>query len=116
MTKKILLMPDIHITELGVHIAGLDPVSRFKRCLEHASNHHSDASHLFLMGDLTHHGLYEEYKILKDILDNQSFKTTLMLGNHDRRTPFQKFFQTSQQTFSTDHKILVKLKFYILIH
>ena len=92
MTKKILLMSDIHITKPGVNIAGLDPLSRFKRCLEHASNHHSDASHLFLMGDLTHHGLYEEYKILKDALDNQPFKTTLMLGNHDRRTSFQKVF------------------------
>lgn len=54
---------DIHITEPGVNIAGLDPISRFKRCLEHVSDHYSDASHLFLMGDLTHHGLYEEYNL-----------------------------------------------------
>ena len=78
MTKKILLMSDLHITEPEVNIAGLDPISRFNRCLEHASIHHPDASHLVLMGDLTHHGLYEEYKILKDALDRQPFETTLM--------------------------------------
>jgi hypothetical protein len=24
--------------------------------LDHAAQHHADAAHLFLMGDLTHHG------------------------------------------------------------
>ena len=57
MTEKILLMSDLHITEPGVEIVGLDPITRFRACLEHASKHHADASHLFLMGDLTHHGL-----------------------------------------------------------
>ena len=99
MTKKILLMSDLHITEPEINIAGLDPISRFNRCLEHASIHHPDASHLFLMGDLTHHGLYEEYKILKDALDCQPFETTLMLGNHDRRSSFIKAFPNLSEDF-----------------
>ena len=37
MIEKILLMSDIHITEPGVCIVGLDPITRFKACLEHAS-------------------------------------------------------------------------------
>lgn len=92
MTKKILLMSDIHITEPGVDIIGLDPTTRFRDCLEHASLHHADASHLFLMGDLTHNGLVTEYKILKKVLQNQPFPTTLMLGNHDRRDAFLEVF------------------------
>jgi hypothetical protein len=48
MTEKILLMSDLHITEPGVDIVGLDPITRFRACLEHASKHHADASHLFL--------------------------------------------------------------------
>jgi len=92
MTEKILLMSDIHITEPGVSIVGLDPITRFKACLEHASIHHADASHLFLMGDLTHHGLATEYKVLENVLKNQPFPITLMLGNHDRRDMFSEIF------------------------
>ena len=99
MAKKILLMSDLHITKPEVNIAGLDPISRFYGCLEHASINHPDASHLFLMGDLTHHGLYEEYKILKDALDGQPFETTLMLGNHDRRASFLKAFPNLSADF-----------------
>ena len=62
MKKKILLMSDLHITEPGVDIVGLDPTTRFRACLEHASKHHADASHLFLMGDLTHQGLTTNIK------------------------------------------------------
>ena len=68
MTPKILLMSDIHITELGTDIVGLDPQSRFRRCLDHAAKHHGDASHLYLMGDLTYHGMQPEYEILRKIL------------------------------------------------
>ena len=49
MTSKILLMSDIHITVSGTDIVGLDPQSRFRRCLDYAARHHEDASHLFLM-------------------------------------------------------------------
>ena len=68
MTSKILLMSDIHITVSGTDIVGLDPQSRFRRCLDHAARHHEDASHLFLMGDLTHYGTQVEYEILREIL------------------------------------------------
>ena len=43
MTEKILLMSDIHITEPGVAIVGLNPAIRFQRCLEHAAIRHSRA-------------------------------------------------------------------------
>ena len=33
MAEKILLMSDIHITEPGTQIIGLDPAARFRRCL-----------------------------------------------------------------------------------
>ena len=49
MAAKILLMSDIHITEPGTQIIGLDPAARFQSCLDHAAQHHADAAHLFLM-------------------------------------------------------------------
>ena len=99
MIEKILLMSDLHITEPGVKIVGLDPITRFRACLEHASKHHADASHLFLMGDLTHHGLTNEYKVLEKVLRNQPFPITLMLGNHDRRDTFSKVFSKLTDRF-----------------
>ena len=82
MSDKILLMSDIHITEPGVDIFGLNPADRFRLCLQDAVEHHADARHFFLMGDLTEHGHYNEYKVLEAILKNQPFEFTLMLGNH----------------------------------
>ena len=104
MTPKILLMSDIHITELGTDIVSLDPQSRFRRCLDHAAKHHGDASHLYLMGDLTHHGTQPGYEILREILSAQPFPVTLMLGNHDRRGPFAQVFSKQSTTFQQGHK------------
>ena len=108
MTEKILLMSDIHITEPGVAIVGLNPALRFKRCLEHAAIHHSDASHLFIMGDLTHNGSCNEYVVLKEILGSQPFEATLMLGNHDRREPFAKTFNHLSEGFQHGKKTFGK--------
>ena len=74
MAPKILLMSDIHITKTGTDIVGLDPQSRFRRLLDHAVRHRWDASHLYLMGDLTHHGTQAEYEILPEILGAQPFQ------------------------------------------
>ena len=103
-------MSDIHITEPAVAIVGLNHLDRFKRCLEHTATYHSDACHLFLLGGLTHNGLYEEYKILKRALDNQPFETTLMLGNHDRRTAFAKAFSNLPTDFQYGSKNFSKTK------
>jgi 3',5'-cyclic AMP phosphodiesterase CpdA len=99
MDEKILLMSDIHITEPGMQIIGLDPAARFRRCLARAAEHHADAAHLFLMGDLTHHGQVAQYKTLKQCLADQPFPTTLMLGNHDRRRAFAEVFPECEAGF-----------------
>ena len=114
MGEKILLTSDIHITEPEVAIVGLNSLDRFKRCLEHAATYHSDACHLFLLGDLTHNGLYEEYKILKRALDNQPVETTLMLGNYDRRTTFAKAFSNLPIGFQYGSKNFGKTKIFFL--
>lgn len=92
-------MSDIHITEPSTHIIGLDPAARFRRCMAHAAEHHADAAHLFLMGDLTHHGQVAQYKFLKQCLADQPFAATLMLGNHDRRRAFAEVFLECEASF-----------------
>ena len=99
MSKKILLMTDIHITNHEINIIGLNPALRFRHCLEHASSYHADASHLFILGDLTHNGSYDEYKILERLLKNQPFPVTLMLGNHDNRSAFSAVFSNRAEPF-----------------
>ena len=99
MFTKILLMSDIHITEPGVEIAGLNPSDRFRRSLEHAAKHHADATHLFLMGDLTDTGHVKEYQILNENLKCQPFPVTLMLGNHDERSAFSQVFSNLPMGF-----------------
>jgi 3',5'-cyclic AMP phosphodiesterase CpdA len=104
MSEKILLMSDIHITEAGVDIFGLNPADRFRLCLEDAIEHHEDARHLFLMGDLTEHGYHDEYQILEEMLKRQPFEFTLMLGNHDRRSMFLKAFPNLIEGFQQGSK------------
>lgn len=99
MFEKILLMSDLHLTEPSQTIVGLCPKTRLEACLDHAALHHPDARHLFLMGDLTHHGLELEYEILMDILKTVPFTTTLMLGNHDRRSNFLAVFPKKSLKF-----------------
>ena len=100
MFEKILLMSDLHLTEPSQMIVGLCPKTRFEACLDHAALHHPDARHLFLMGDLAHHGLELEYAILTDILKTVPFRTTLMLRNHDRRSNFLAVFPKNLKNFN----------------
>ena len=89
---KILLMTDLHMTPEGETIIGLDPLARLQAGLHHAAGVHPDADCLILMGDLTHHGLPEEYARLKEALRNLPWPVTLMLGNHDARPAFRATF------------------------
>ena len=89
---KILVMTDLHVTEPGVTIIGLDPVARLSKTLAHAARHHSDASHLILTGDLTHTGTRLEYQRLKETLHDLPWPVSYLIGNHDNRAAFREAF------------------------
>ncbi|NNJ69461.1 MAG: phosphodiesterase [Boseongicola sp.] len=89
---KILVMTDLHITEAGNTIIGLDPAMRLSETLAHAVKHHPDASHLILTGDLTHHGTTPEYDRLKDVLHDLPWPVSYLIGNHDDRATFRQAF------------------------
>lgn len=90
--SKILVMTDLHMTEQGQPIIGLDPAERLAKGLAHAARHHPDADHLVVMGDLTHHGRPAQYERLKPLLEGLPWPYTLMLGNHDHRDTFREAF------------------------
>jgi len=85
---KVLVMTDIHITKEGRTIIGLDPMERLKEALDHALTAHPDAACLVFTGDLTHHGIRDQYQRLKAVLDEVPIPVHLTLGNHDFRDQF----------------------------
>ena len=90
--EKLLVLTDLHITEPGETIIGLDPGARLQATLAHALARHPDAARLIVTGDLTHHGRPAQYRRLKAILDPLPLPVLLLPGNHDRRAGFEEVF------------------------
>ncbi|MBI1418599.1 MAG: phosphodiesterase [Limimaricola sp.] len=95
---KILVLTDVHVVPEGETIIGLDPGARLTAALEHALARHADAAALVIMGDLTHHGTGAEYHRLKGLLADLPLPVIPMIGNHDRRAPFQAAFPQAPRT------------------
>ncbi|MDP5083952.1 MAG: phosphodiesterase [Yoonia sp.] len=98
--QKILFLSDLHICAPGATIIGLDPAARLQKALDAALTAHGDAAALIVLGDLTHHGLPEEYAVLRGILEAVPIPIIPMLGNHDRREAFLAAFPKAPQTES----------------
>ncbi|MDU8911935.1 phosphodiesterase [Aestuariicoccus sp. MJ-SS9] len=89
---KALILTDLHLTQGGQTIAGLDPAQRLSAALDHALARHSDAQAIVLLGDLTHHGGRREYAVLREILSDVALPVIPTLGNHDRRAGYYEVF------------------------
>ena len=85
-------MSDIHLTNNGEKIIGLDPVRKLERALDYALSAHGDATQIVFTGDLTHNGSKEEYLNLKTLIQGIDIPITYMMGNHDRRDAFTEIF------------------------
>ena len=96
--RKILAITDIHMRSHGRTIIGLNPLTQFQNALSHAHKNHPDAEHLILMGDLTHSGHIDEFKMIKDAIVDYPIPITFMLGNHDRRDNFATVFPNIAMT------------------
>lgn len=90
--QKIIVFTDIHLVPDGETIIGLDPFARFMLGLSHALEHHPDAARIVLCGDLAHNAAEAEYTRLRQALEGCPLPVSLMLGNHDRRSPFLAVF------------------------
>lgn len=83
---KTLILTDLHVTDVGETIIGLDPMTRLTEVLDHALEEHPDATRLVVLGDLTHQGAHAEYRRLKPLIDACPIPVSLTIGNHDNRT------------------------------
>ncbi len=95
---KLIVMTDIHITDMGEEIIGLDPVARFKLARDQSMGAHPDADAMILMGDLTHHGRVSQYERVAESLAEIPIPVITMIGNHDRRDAFLEVFPDAPQT------------------
>lgn len=77
---RILHLSDLHI---GYH----EQDKRLIETLDWAVNFHVDIA--VITGDLTEHGLLEEYKALRTILDRYELSFVTVPGNHDKREFFR---------------------------
>ena len=102
--KKIIVMTDIHITEPGETIIGLDTLARFCQTRDAALQDHADAQVMILMGDLSHHGSPIAYQRLSDALAAVPMPVIPMLGNHDKRDAFLGVFDGAPRTSSVTSK------------
>ncbi len=95
--QKLLFISDTHMTAAGDLIIGLDPAARLQDVLDAALGAHGDAAALVILGDLTHHGMPDEYARLRAILEQVPLPVIPMIGNHDRREAFLAAFPDAPQ-------------------
>ncbi|MCV0427057.1 MAG: phosphodiesterase [Roseibium sp.] len=89
---KLLQFTDIHLTRPGDTIGGREPNDNFRKALDHALTHHSDADGLVITGDLSDWGDREDYQRLKEMISDLSIPVHLCIGNHDERDTFLSVF------------------------
>ena len=89
---KLIHVTDTHLIHPGKTLHGLDPEVRFEACMEDIILNHSDADYLLITGDLADKGEVSAYELLEKSLKQYPVPAHLVLGNHDDREVFTKFF------------------------
>ena len=96
---KIIHLSDPHIYTDNIN--GIDPVSRFKKALDHILKNHNDADLFVITGDITDLGDKESYQLFIKIIQDANLPTKLdpklIIGNHDNREEFKKNFPLVQE-------------------
>ena len=88
----IVILTDLHLVPEGENLFGLCPRTRLEAAISAILRDHSHAACVLVMGDLTHRGEAEAYRVLAEVLEPLQMPVYLMLGNHDRRDAFHNVF------------------------
>lgn len=84
---KLIHLSDSHMSLSPV--MGSDPVESFRQALAHVCEHHGDADHVVITGDLAHNGDVASYRCLHSLIHNSGLPDIapprLLPGNHDVR-------------------------------
>ena len=89
---KLIVLSDIHVTQPGARIIGIDPWARLDAALTHAQALHPDAERYVLLGDLTHDAPVAVYHRLATRMAQLPVPATVVPGNHDDRAALRTAF------------------------
>jgi 3',5'-cyclic AMP phosphodiesterase CpdA len=89
---QFVVMTDTHFVAPGSKLYALDPSERLKVAVEAINRDHPQIAFVIVTGDLAHWGEEPAYRHLADVLTGLNAPTVLMMGNHDKRSPFRAAF------------------------
>ncbi|KKW68412.1 metallophosphoesterase [Lampropedia cohaerens] len=89
---KFIHLTDTHLVEHGGDLFGTNPRTRLEQAVAHICEHHADAEALVITGDLTHLGQPGAYAALRECLEPLPMPVHTILGNHDGRENYRRFF------------------------
>jgi len=89
---KLIQFTDTHFIPPGKTLYGRDPSIALERCIADINQQHDDADLCVVTGDLTHWGESEAFEHLKEHLSALKIPWRLLVGNHDVRDEFVKWF------------------------
>ncbi|WP_458699531.1 metallophosphoesterase [Sulfurospirillum sp. 1307] len=91
---KIIQLSDLHlIGNSDKSLYGINPNYRLKRALESIKKNHSDTEFVVITGDLTDNASLSAYEFLSKIIQDFPIPVYPLLGNHDSRRVFFKYFK-----------------------
>jgi 3',5'-cyclic AMP phosphodiesterase CpdA len=89
---KFVVLTDTHFVARGRKIYDLDPAERLAAAIACINRDHRDISFVIVTGDLAHWGEDAAYDNLATVLAKLEAPTILLMGNHDRRDAFGRYF------------------------
>lgn len=92
MAFKIIQLTDLHLVRPGKTLFGIDPAERLDSALCDIEENHADTNLLVITGDLTHGADEEAYDWLHGRLQRMDLPKRILIGNHDDRQIFKKYF------------------------
>ena len=89
---KFAILTDTHFVARDRRIYGLNPAERLEAASTCINRDHRDLAFVIVTGDLAHWGEDAAYENLASVLGKLKAPTILLMGNHDRRDSFARYF------------------------
>jgi 3',5'-cyclic AMP phosphodiesterase CpdA len=89
---KFVILTDTHFVARGRRLYGLDPAARLTAAIDRINRDHRDIAFVIVTGDLAHWGEDPAYENLAAVLAGLNAPSFLLMGNHDKRDAFGRYF------------------------
>ncbi|WP_295421768.1 phosphodiesterase [Sulfurovum sp.] len=90
---RIIHISDTHILgNLRTNLFGINPIQSLKKALKSINKNYKDADFIVIAGDLVDVASPEAYEIFHSAVKKSNIPVYPILGNHDNREMFQKFY------------------------